>query len=154
MIRLRARPHDRVELTPAELGLSRDDAANLPWVLERVASIRKTRVGLEIVIGPFVGQLVVPNHLILDVEETFPGTLRACLAITTGGRRAGPQEAGRGALTVRPWDTVIRQFTAELIAYVRGGAEKRYLEHETTTSRPRQNRHSKNSNEGLVPRAN
>lgn len=137
MITLTARAHDRIQLTEAELGISWEDAADLPWVVERVATIRRTRVGIEIVIGPFVGQLVVPNHLTLNVEETFPGTLRACLAITTGGRRAGHQDTGRGKLAARAWDTVLGRFAAEVTTYVRGGAEKRYLEQRVTTARPR-----------------
>jgi hypothetical protein len=126
-----------VQLTEAELGVSLDDAADLPWVLERVATIRRSRVGIEIAIGPFVGQLVVPNHLTINVEETFPGTLRACLAITTGGRRAGPQDTGRGKLAVEAWDTVLGRFAEEVTSYVRGGAEKRYLRQRVTTARPR-----------------
>jgi len=137
VISLSSRAHDRVQLTEAELGLSLEDAADLPWVVERVATIRRTRVGIEIVIGPSVGQLVIPNHLMINVEETFPGTLRACLAITTGGRRAGPQGSGRGTLAVRPWETVLELFAAELTTYIRRGVEKRYRPREMTTSRPR-----------------
>ena len=117
--------------------MSLRDAATLPWVEERVATVRKTRVGLEIVLGPFVGQLVVPDRLVLDVEETFPGTLRACLALSTGGRRAGEQPTRRGTVAVPAWNAVIDRFATDVIAYVRGGPEKRYLQRSTTTAHPR-----------------
>lgn len=137
MLILEARPHDTVQVSQAEFGILPEDSPGLPWVAERVASVRQTRVGLEIVIGPFVGQLVVPDRLILNVAEPFPGTLRACLSVTTGGRRAGSQDTAAGTVAVQPWDPVITTFAGELATYVRGGAEKRYLQHRLTTSRPR-----------------
>lgn len=137
VITLTARAHDRVQLTEAELGVSLEDAEGLPWVVGRVAAIRRTRVGVEIMIGPFVGQLVVPDHLTLNVEEIFPGTMRACLSITSGGRRAGPQDTGRGTLAVRAWGAVIEAFAVELATYARAGAEKRYIRQRMTTARPR-----------------
>lgn len=137
MIALTAHPHERVEVTEVELGLSLEEISDLPWMIERVASVRPTRVGYEILVGPFVGRLVVPDYLILDIEEIFPGTLRACLAITTGGRRGGHQSSDPGAVSVRPWDLIIERFTSRLLEYVQTGPEKRYMPHKVVTTHPR-----------------
>src|SRR5687768_10475111 len=101
MLTLAALPHDRLHLRRDELGLQLGDLSELPWVVANVASARATRIGIELSIGPFVGQLVIPGHLTINVAEPFPGSLATCLALTQGGRRGGAQESPTGALAIR-----------------------------------------------------
>lgn len=136
MISLRCLPHDRLELRSDEAG-GFDDLQRLPWVEAGVASAVQTRVGVELRIGPYVGRLVIPDRVTIDVEEPFPGTVAACLGLATTGRRAGGQMSPQGRVDVPPWSTIATGFERVLAHYVSRGIERRYLPRTIVTSRPR-----------------
>ena len=136
MLTFECRPHDRIEFDVDELG-EFADLVQLPWVTQRIARVTKTRVGVEVQTGPYVGRLVVPDKVIIDVLEPFPGTIAACLQLTKSGRQAAAQGSPPGIVRVQPWSALAEEFTKALSDYVMHGIERRYSPELITTSRPR-----------------
>jgi McrBC 5-methylcytosine restriction system component len=136
MIPLNCLPHDRLELGNDEIG-ALQDLTRLPWAEAGVARPIPTRLGVELRIGPYVGRLVIPGRLIIDIGEPYPGTVATCVELTAAGRRGGSQ-ASPGSLTaVSPWSAVAMRFQDELTIYIRNGIERRYIPQTVTMSRPR-----------------
>jgi hypothetical protein len=136
MISVECLPHERIELQVHEIG-SISDLLDLPWIEQKIARLTETRLGIELQIGPYVGRLVVPDKLIIDVREPYPGTVEACLELSRSGRRAASQGSPPGAIHVQPWSALAETFTRSLATYVMAGIERQYLPHLITTSRPR-----------------
>lgn len=136
MISLRCLPHDRVELRTAEVG-DLDELDHLAWIEAGIARAVPTRLGVELRIGPYVGRLVIPGRVVIDVEEPYPGTVATCLEITTTGRRAADQPSPPGRVRVAPWSTMAVRFERALSRYVARGVECKYLPEVIVTSRPR-----------------
>lgn len=136
MMSLKALPHDRIEFRSEEVG-EYAELLELPWVTNRVARLTRTRIGVEVLIGPYVGRLVVPDKVVVDVNEPFPGTIAACLELSRSGRRAATQPSPPGTVQVAPWSALAEEFTRSLSNYVMYGIERRYLPELVTTSRPR-----------------
>lgn len=136
MISVKHLPHDRIEFRNEEIG-EFADLLELPWVTNRIARLTKTRIGVEVQIGPYVGRLVVPDRVVIDVNEPFPGTVAACLELSRSGRRAAVQQSPPGTVQVTPWSALAEEFTASLSNYVTHGIERRYRPELITTSRPR-----------------
>jgi 5-methylcytosine-specific restriction endonuclease McrBC regulatory subunit McrC len=129
-------PHDRIEFARTEIG-EIADLLDLPWATKRVARVVDTRVGLEVQVGPYVGRLVVPGKVVIDVREPYPGTVAACLELSKSGRRAASQGSPPGAVHVAPWTALAESFATSLSSYVMHGIERQYLPQLITTSRPR-----------------
>lgn len=133
---MKARTWDRVLLTETEFGVSTDEAAKLPWVVENVAAVNPVRTGFEIRIGPYAGSLFVRPGLIIEVAELVPGTVAACLDLSRSGRRQAPQPAG-GARRIEPTLAVAELFVALCSDFVRSGPLKEYVQRHETVARPR-----------------
>ena len=136
MISIKCYPHDRVEFGKDEVG-PRDDLESLPWVQAGVGRFAPTRLGLELRIGPYVGRIVIPERVSIEVEEPFPGTVATCLDLTMSGRRAAEQESPPSHLKVSPWSTIATIYERALTSYLTGSIERRYMPTEIITSRPR-----------------
>jgi hypothetical protein len=136
MISINALPHDRIEFGANEIA-AQQNLAGLPWALAGVARPIETRLGVELRIGPYVGRLVVPGHVIIDIQELYPQTVATCLALTESGRRAGDQASPTGSLMLSPWSAIAIRFQRALSAYVLHGIERRYVSVVVTTPRPR-----------------
>lgn len=136
MIQIKCLPHDRLELSDDEVG-PREDLSILPWVQAGIGSLLPTRLGMELRIGPYVGRLVIPERVIVEIAEPFPGTVATCLDLTTSGRRAAEQDSPPGRVNASPWSAVATIYQKALSAYVTGGIERRYIPAEIVTSRPR-----------------
>lgn len=132
---MKLRTHDRVQLTEQELSLDLDSARKLPWAKAGVAALRSTRLGVELEIGAYAGRLVM-GETVVSVAELVPGTVAACLAISSSGRRVGEQVSPTGVV-VSPDIELARQFTEALNAYLTVGFQKQYQDVRLSTSRPR-----------------
>lgn len=129
-------PHDRLELGIDEVG-SLSDLERLPWVQAGVGRFVPTRLGIELRVGPYVGRLVIPERVTIDVKEPFPGTVATCVHLTTSGRRAAQQESPSSRLNVSPWSAIAAKYERALTSYITDGIERRYIPAEIITSRPR-----------------
>jgi len=129
-------PHDRLELSAAEIG-DLDGLAHLAWIEAGIARATPTRLGVELLIGPYVGRLVIPGRVVIDVDQPYAGTVETCLELTTAGRRAADQPSPPGRVRVAPWSTVAVRFERALSRYVGRGVERKYLPKVIVTSRPR-----------------
>lgn len=119
-----------------ELGLTLDEVRGLPWVKAGIAKAIPNRFGVEFRIGPFVGRLGLRQGESIDVEEMVPGTVAACMSLSTSNpRRALHAAIGRNTLPAH--EAVAVEF-AELCADVLSrGPVKAYTPSTLTTSRPR-----------------
>lgn len=113
--------------------LSPASIEGLGWVKEGVARVEWLPGGARISIGPFVGQLVVPGALTIDILELVPGTAAALLPLTVGGRRIGDQISSRGASSTMPWLPMATRFVSLLSQYAEGGIDRRYLRKEVNS---------------------
>lgn len=136
MISFRCLPHDRLALHTAEVG-NLYELDHIAWIEAGIARAVPTRLGVELRIGPYVGRLVIPGRVIIDVEEPYPGTVATCLALTTTGRRAADQPSPPGRVRTAPGSIVALRFERALSRYVRRGIERSYLPKVIVTSRPR-----------------
>lgn len=136
MMHLTCRPHDRLEFGATEIG-SLESANGLPWVRSGVGRFFPTRLGMELRIGPHVGRIVIPDRVVIDIEEPFPGTVATCLELTAFGRKAAEQDSPASPLTASPWLAVAESYQDILAKYVSSGIERRYIPIEIVTSRPR-----------------
>lgn len=136
MISISALPHDRIQFAADEIAAP-PDLLKLPWAQAGVARAVETRLGVEVRLGPYVGRLVVPGQFIIDIREPYPGTVAACLAITTPRGRAGDQISPSANLMLSPWSVIAIAFQRVLSDYVLYGIERRYISEVITTSRPR-----------------
>ena len=136
MLTIECLPHDRIEFRVNELGQF-TDLIELPWVTQHIARIAKTRVGIELQTGPYVGRLVIPQKAVINVREPFPGTVAACLQLAKSGRKAATQGSPPGTVRVEPWSALAEEFTKSLSDYVMRGIERQYTAELITTSRPR-----------------
>lgn len=133
---MKARTWDRILLTSTEFGLSPGDAAQLPWVAEKVAAVSSVRTGVEIRVGPFAGSLFVRPGLTLEIEELVPGTVAACLSLSWSGRRQASQ-SGEGPRRIEPTLAVAEMFVSACTEFVRTGPLKEYVHRHDTVARPR-----------------
>lgn len=133
---MRVRTWERILLTATEAGLSHDEMARLPWVVEKVAAVSPVRTGVEIRVGPYAGSLFMRPGLILEVEELVPGTVAACLGLSRSGRRQAPQ-AGGGPRRIEPTLAVAEMFVSACTEFVRTGPLKEYVQRHATLARPR-----------------
>lgn len=131
---MQIRTHDRVQLTEQELSLDLDSARELPWAQAGVATLRSTRLGVELEIGPYAGQLVM-GETVISVAELVPGTVAACLEISSSGRRMGEQMSPTGVV-VSPDIELGRRFAEALDDFLTIGFRKQYQEVRLSTSRP------------------
>lgn len=136
MISIRCQPHDRLEFHDAELG-DLDALRQLPWAVARVATIRPTRLGVELRIGPYVGRLIVPGKAVIDIEEPYAGSVTTCIELATSGRRAANQLSAPGRVQVSPWSAVAQAFEEALSHYVSAGIERSYVPEVFVTALPR-----------------
>jgi hypothetical protein len=132
---LLARTWDRLQLSTEELGIDPAAIPSLAWVRAGVAQLRPTRLGYELEIGPYAGRLSLGTRQI-EVQELVAGTVAACLALSTSGRRIGQQESAVGR-PIPPSTAVAIDFTRALLAAIRKGIKKEYVDVRLTTSRPR-----------------
>lgn len=137
MIEVHSRSHERLEFSDDELGMSLDDLGELPWVVAGVARVSKTRLGVELSIGPFVGQLLIPGRLLIQVGEMVPGTLAACLQLSHGRTRSAEQASGGSATIMDPVAGVVALLARDLDEYVVSGIERRYEPVTASRVRPR-----------------
>jgi 5-methylcytosine-specific restriction enzyme subunit McrC len=129
-------PHDRIEYRIDEIG-ELADLLELPWITHGIARLTKTRVGVEVQVGPYVGRLVVPGKIVIDIREPFPGTVSACLELSKSGRKAAGQGSPPGTVKITPLSALAENFIESLSNYVMLGIERQYIPELITTSRPR-----------------
>jgi hypothetical protein len=119
-----------------ELGMSMEDVCALPWVKAGVAKIIPNRFGIEIRIGAYVGRLGLGQGQHIDVEEMVPGTVSACIALSTSGRRRGGQAVvGRNKLSAH--EEVAVRFSTLCAEVLSRGPVMAYVQSTFATGRPR-----------------
>lgn len=137
MLYLRAKTYSTITLTNSELGVEIDEARQLPWARVGVARIKESRFGVDLQIGPYVGRILVPNHLSLEIDELVPGTAEACLNLSSGGRRTARQESSRSRIPFPATVAIAAEFSDVASSFLRGGPAKNYVTQTETSSLPR-----------------
>lgn len=123
-------------MTLEEIGLTLEEIRGLPWVKARVAKVIPNRFGVEFRIGPFVGRLGIRQGASIDVEEMVPGTVAACLSLSTSTPRRAVQSAlGRNTLPAH--EAVALQFAEVCTDVLSRGPVKAYAHSTVITPRPR-----------------
>ncbi|QIQ03468.1 5-methylcytosine restriction system specificity protein McrC [Streptomyces liangshanensis] len=122
---MRATTYGRVQLTHEEVGFSLEELSQLSWVQGKVASVRPNRFGYDLEIGPYAGTLVVHENLIITIEEMIPGTVDACLSLSSSGRRQASQAAQSGSI-LPPLASVARAFSDMIERELALGPQKQY----------------------------
>lgn len=116
-----------LDVWSAEVPLNPASVEGLSWVEEGVARVEWLPGGARISVGPFVGRLIVPELLTIDILELVPGTTAALLPLAVGARRTGDQVSPRGVSPTTPGLQVAVRFASLLSQYVREGIDRRYL---------------------------
>lgn len=125
-----------IQFTMEELGLSLEEIRSLPWVRAGVAKVIPNRFGVEFKIGAFVGTLGVGENFSIEVEEMVPGTVRACLSLSTSDPRRG-QQSMLGRRNLSAHEEVAVQFGLQCAKVLARGPVKAYLPATYATPRPR-----------------
>lgn len=137
MIALNARCWDRIELLSTEISHQPEEIADLPWARERIAQVRRTRVGVELQLGPYIGQIALPGDVVITIEELVPGTVDACLPLALPNIRLAEESGPRSSRRSAPLTRVALAFTRALAAYTEGGIEREYRTEKRALVRPR-----------------
>ncbi|MFF3320746.1 hypothetical protein [Streptomyces sp. NPDC002889] len=133
---VKTRTYGRLQLTEIDIGTSIEQALELPWARAGVATLRRTRLGVELEVGPYVGTLVFHNGLVVQIDELVPGTVAACLSLSSSGRR----QAEQLATPSRPVPAIValaREFLHSLEGQLAQSIRKEYVTVEAVSSRPR-----------------
>ncbi|MGW4025453.1 5-methylcytosine restriction system specificity protein McrC [Streptomyces sp. NPDC005009] len=133
---MRTRTYGRLQLTHQEVGYSLEELSNLSWVQSKVASVRPSRFGFDIEVGPYAGTIVVHENLVITIDEMVPGTVDACLALSSSGRRQAAQAAQPGS-TLPPLTAIARAFSAMVERELAAGPQKEYIATSAHSSRVR-----------------
>lgn len=134
---MQARPHDRIVVDQKGISLDEEAIRNLPWVKEKVAKLN--RIGKDLVefeIGPYAGELWIDRNNCIDVVELVPGTVSACLQLSSTGRRVSEQEI-HGSGFVPATVAVARSYAECVSVAISSGVHKEYLGRKVESSRPR-----------------
>lgn len=134
---IEARSREVIPLTKEEVGLSEEELRELPWARAGIAEVHQTRIGYELVLGAYVGRLVIPGAGTVDVKESYTGTVAACLDLTATGRRGEFQRSSIGTVHVEPWKALLKLFAETVRDCLAAGHDRRYLVHPIVTSYPR-----------------
>jgi hypothetical protein len=119
-----------LDVWSSEVPLNPACLEGLGWVEEDVARVEWLPGLVRISVGPFVGRLIVPELLTIDILELVPGTTAALLPLANGARRMGDQVSPRGVSPTTPWLPMAARFATVLSRYAKYGIDRRYLQRE------------------------
>ncbi|MDT7846304.1 5-methylcytosine restriction system specificity protein McrC [Streptomyces justiciae] len=133
---MRTTTYGRVQLTHQEVGFSLEELSDLPWFQSRVASVRPSRFGFDLEVGPYAGTIVVHSDLIITIDEMVPGTVEACLNLSSSGRRQASQASQPGT-TLPPLAAIAQIFSTMVERELASGPQKEYVATSAHSSRVR-----------------
>ncbi|MGA5727364.1 5-methylcytosine restriction system specificity protein McrC [Streptomyces seoulensis] len=133
---MRTTTYGRLQLTHQEVGCSLEELTNLSWAQSKVASIRASRFGFDIEVGPYAGTIVVHENLVITIDEMVPGTVEACLNLSSSGQRQATQKSHSGS-TLPPLAAIAREFAAMVERELTSGPQKEYIATSVHSSRVR-----------------
>ncbi|GHH46484.1 5-methylcytosine restriction system specificity protein McrC [Streptomyces candidus] len=133
---MRVRTYGRLQLTESEIGMPVEQAMQLPWARSGVATLRRTRLGAELEIGPYAGTIAFNDKFSVTIDELVPGTVAACLAISSSGRKQNSQKSSHGD-RVAPIVAIALEFLRTLEGEILGSLRKEYVTVTSQSNRPR-----------------
>jgi len=124
-----------LDFLPEEVGTVEELRAR-PWAKAGVATVERTRIGVRLRFGGFVGRIHLPGHTI-NIDELVPGTAQALASFVAEGRRWSDEWADAGTIRVPAWTQLASLYCAHLEKYVAAGIDKQYRGEYWVTGRPR-----------------
>lgn len=135
--RLSVAPYHSLDFTLAEIGMATDELLSLPWMKAGVARASRSRLGVLLRFGAFVGRVTIPNAFLIELQELVPGTVATLAPLTAAGRRWTWSRAQEGPATVPPWVALAQRYAAALGLLLTAGVPKDYVPVRLESRRPR-----------------
>ena len=134
MLKLSARTWSTLDIPSTRAAIQPDDVFGLGWLEAGVARIEWLPGGIRLSFGPYVGRIVIPGLLSIDIHELVPNTVAALFSLTAGTAKIASQSTTRGRTPLPPWVPFAARFGTGLGDYARTGLDRRYLPRETDSA--------------------